>query len=220
MVTGVYVIWCKPEKKAYVGESGHVSNRFAHHRFKLRQGTHDIVSLQKDWDKYGEHAFQFRILEEAPSRPEREQLEAEWIVRLDAVSQGYNTALFSTGGGCKRSQATKQKQSEAAKIRNADPEYNKMISDRCKRQHAEGNLVLSPASRQKIANANRGKPMSEEQKQKLRNSALARRDQMIAAAHKSVAVRKDKAITGTGRPRNKFTPVALAGTEDFENLKG
>lgn len=189
MTAGVYVIWCRPRKRGYVGQSANVSKRFGVHRFQLRHGHHSIRELQQDWDYYGEESFQFRLIEAESNKAVRLQLESEWIDRLQAVTLGYNTAHYSTNGGTLHTGRTKQLMSEAARQRNANPAYNKMLSDRCKKQHKDGTLNITPESRKKTADANRGRSMSEEQKEKLRASALSRREQMQEAARKSVIAR-------------------------------
>lgn len=188
MASGIYVIICTPLRKVYVGQSSHVSGRISHHRYSLRNGVHSIKALQEDWDTYGESAFQFRLLEQEADKHRRLKLEAEWIHKLDACTAGYNTA--ESGNAKKRhSLATRLKQSKAAKERNAEPAYNKMISDRCRRQWQDPEFrELVEKGRPKV-NPNKGKPMSEAQKQLLRESALARRSQMVEAAKKSVLTR-------------------------------
>jgi inactivated superfamily I helicase len=104
---------------------------------------------------------------------------------------GYNI-LPKAGShlGAKRSLETKKSMSLIAKERNARPEYNKMISDRCKRQHESGALNITPESQAKAGRTNKGRKMSEEQKQKLRETALANREKRVAAAKASVEARR------------------------------
>lgn len=224
MPAGVYVIFCRVNRKFYVGQSSNIHKRWGFHRFQLRQGSHDTKSLQFDWDSYGEHKFQFKVLEVEPDKSQRLRLESEWIHRLEAhvPEKGYNKATFGNLGGLTHAQATRLRMSEAAKVRNADPGYKQILSERCKKQHQDGTLNITPESRRKAGAANRGKAMSEEHKEKLRQSALQRRDQMQAAARKSVIARgfTPKAMEGSGRPRNVFKPTAAPGQMDFETLKG
>ena len=188
MAAGVYCIYCKPTKRFYVGQSSCIPKRWGWHRHQLRHNRHSVPALQLDWNTHGEDKFQFRVLETEGDKNARLAAEAEWIARLQAVVTGYNIA---ESGSAKRQHTpeTKALMSVAAKLRNADPSYNKMISDRCKKQHAEGTLNITAASQKKAADARRGIPMSEANKQKLRDSALARREQMREAARKSVLAR-------------------------------
>ena len=61
--SGVYQILCIPTAKIYVGSSLNISERWWEHRWDLRRGTHHSRYLQRAWDKYGEEAFVFSILE-------------------------------------------------------------------------------------------------------------------------------------------------------------
>lgn len=60
------------------------------HRSELRKGAHHSPYLQASWNKHGEGAFVFEVLErcEAPELTQREQ---HWIDAKDAYSQGYNS---------------------------------------------------------------------------------------------------------------------------------
>lgn len=60
---GVYKILCLPTGKFYVGSTVDLRLRWAHHRSRLRQGTHCNAHLQQAWNKYGEERFKFSVLE-------------------------------------------------------------------------------------------------------------------------------------------------------------
>lgn len=64
MTSGIYVIRCKVTGKVYVGSSKNIKVRWRHHRRMLKSGTHHSIKLQRAWDKYGEDAFEFKIVEE------------------------------------------------------------------------------------------------------------------------------------------------------------
>lgn len=62
--TGVYEIVHVASNRRYVGSaSKSFSYRWDIHRRSLRNGKHHSFLLQRDWDKYGEDAFEFRISE-------------------------------------------------------------------------------------------------------------------------------------------------------------
>ncbi len=49
--------------KRYIGESIDIQHRFCQHKNELRKGTHHSERLQKEWNKYGEKAFRFSVVE-------------------------------------------------------------------------------------------------------------------------------------------------------------
>lgn len=63
MSRGIYQIICGPTGKRYIGSAACISSRWGHHRAFLRAGKHANPHLQSAWNKYGEAAFQFNVLE-------------------------------------------------------------------------------------------------------------------------------------------------------------
>jgi group I intron endonuclease len=97
--SGVYAITNTVNGKQYVGSSKHLGQRQAEHRLLLRKGLHPNRHLQAAFVRYGEQAFEYRILEECS--PEtmiaREQ---HWIDALDAICHGYNLRPFAVSNHC------------------------------------------------------------------------------------------------------------------------
>lgn len=62
-MVGIYKIKNKVNHKVYIGESVDVKARWSHHRSDLRKGIHHSKYLQTDWNRYGEKAFKFSIVE-------------------------------------------------------------------------------------------------------------------------------------------------------------
>lgn len=89
-VTGVYVIVNIINGKRYFGSSSKsVYRRLHSHRNHLRAGTHVNRHLQSAWNKYGEDAFVFKLVEECC--PE------ECIIREQGYIDHYNTANDTIG---------------------------------------------------------------------------------------------------------------------------
>lgn len=61
---GIYKIHCKVDDKVYIGYSSNIKKRFSLHKLKLKDNTHENSYLQNAWNKHGEDAFSFVILEE------------------------------------------------------------------------------------------------------------------------------------------------------------
>lgn len=75
---GVYQIKCGPNGEAYIGSSVRIYSRWSEHRRKLRRGDHHCPRLQKAWDRYGESAFHFLIIQEC-AREVLEFTEQQWL---------------------------------------------------------------------------------------------------------------------------------------------
>lgn len=93
MKSGVYKIYCKTNKKVYIGSSIDVPRRLKQHQNALKSGRHINNHLQNAWDTYGEKNFDFCLLEEV----EEEQLllrEQYWILKLRSWRRetGFNKA--------------------------------------------------------------------------------------------------------------------------------
>lgn len=114
---GVYMILCLANDYRYYGESSNISVRFAGHRRDLRRKKHSNSNLQKDWNLFGEEAFDFSALfigEDWKCQENRIKREAELITAN--FDRSYNTyALLSdrvkelnTFYGKKHSEITKK----------------------------------------------------------------------------------------------------------------
>ncbi len=63
MASGVYTIRCRPNGRQYIGSTIHTEDRWRQHVGDLKESKHFNHHLQRAWDKYGEEAFEFTILE-------------------------------------------------------------------------------------------------------------------------------------------------------------
>lgn len=90
--SGIYEIANTVNGKSYFGSAVNLRKRWNHHRRLLRCGTHHNPPLQAAWKKYGENAFDFRVIEPVEDRT---QLIAREQVRLDSLQKGcyYNICL-------------------------------------------------------------------------------------------------------------------------------
>lgn len=59
---GIYKITNKFNGKVYVGESLNIERRWEEHKKDLNNKTHHSYKLQKDYNKYGEEAFEFKVI--------------------------------------------------------------------------------------------------------------------------------------------------------------
>ena len=128
---GVYCIWCTSNNKMYIGSSAGkrgLRGRRASHIGTLRARKHRAPHLQRAFDKYGECAFLFIVLEITS----KENALAREQVYLDAYNPwdrevGFNTCTDATSRlGVKHTEATKRKLSVT--LRNLPAEVRARIT--------------------------------------------------------------------------------------------
>lgn len=90
---GIYCIENKVNHMKYIGQSINIRKRWAEHKRDLRKSKHTNDHLQKAWDKYGDNAFIFSILEIC-DRSLLNEREIYWVNAYDSMSKslGYNIA--------------------------------------------------------------------------------------------------------------------------------
>lgn len=91
--SAVYRIFNKLNGKLYYGSSCHIEERFYRHKLHLNKGKHENPYLQNAWNKYGESAFLFEIVESCPKEnlTKREQFYMN-SSRSTERDYGYNIA--------------------------------------------------------------------------------------------------------------------------------
>ena len=160
---GIYKITNKLNGKVYIGQSIDIDTRWRQHI-----NAKDDMLIHKSIQKYGAENFSFEILLECPAEMLNDW-ERDMIALYDCISpNGYN--LTEGGGGCKCSEETRLKMSEAKKGKTS---WNKGIpcSEEHKRKLSEANKGhhISEEQKRKISEANKGKHLSEEHKRKISN---------------------------------------------------
>lgn len=123
--SGIYKITCTANGKIYVGSANNLRQRLGQHRINLRGQYHENSYLQHAWNKYGESAFKFEIIELVMpwSLLDREQY---WLDKLKPYDRniGFNIALdaVAPARGRKVSEESRAKMSAARKGRRNSPE--------------------------------------------------------------------------------------------------
>jgi group I intron endonuclease len=106
--TGIYGIFLN-DGRCYVGSTAQpFKKRWMEHRQRLNKGTHPNLHLIRAWAKYGQDAFEFRILEVCDISDERIRVEREnhWIFELKPE---FNMApVAGSVKGIKRREETKE----------------------------------------------------------------------------------------------------------------
>lgn len=211
MYTGsIYEIFNIVNSKKYVGQAIDYERRWKAHINELnRNGKNDYNKhFQNAWNKYGQECFMFIILETVEANTQEElqnklnELEKQYIREWNLLDDryGYNVAEGGHNGYCLAGYTEEQrkvvykKQSETMKEKYANgyvnPNKGKHISEEQKQRLREIHLGKSPTqeaiekgrlkrigkhyhtkeSKAKISEANKGKIVSQETKEKLSNS--------------------------------------------------
>lgn len=197
----IYAIRHIESGRMYVGSAVDFVKRQRLHRNELRRGTHHSPKLQRAWNKYGEDAFVFEVLEGVADKSQLIPREQHWIDHHCAAAKGYNIRV--TAGsflGMRHSDATRakmflarigmpppseetrQKISAAKKGKKHAPEVGrkhsaKMMGRTPTAEHsARRNAALRSAEvRAKISASSKGRVKTPEHMEKIRQ-ALARPD--------------------------------------------
>lgn len=125
---GVYMILHSASDTRYVGSSAReIRKRWYNHRRNLRKNIHPCQHLQNAWNKYGEDAFVFVVLEN--TSPECVlDAEQKWCILFkDAGFRLYNTRIDSRSqAGMHHSEDAKRKISKAhqGRIKSAEERAN------------------------------------------------------------------------------------------------
>lgn len=91
----LYIILNTISNKFYLGSTENLKVRKAKHFRDLKNGKHHSVILQRAWNKYGESAFEFIIIETTTDYKEREDYLLKNIIDL---KDSYNVARGYGGG--------------------------------------------------------------------------------------------------------------------------
>ena len=167
--SGIYCIENIVTHKKYIGQSKNIDDRWCKHKNELNKNKHDNDYLQNAWLKYGEHNFDFYILEICIES----ELDAKEIYYIDLYNTlnrnyGYNLKSGGQNGGSKASDYIRQKQSESLKQAYAN---NEQLKEQ-KRIDALKQWK-NPKIKEKIMGKNNGmygKKHTEETKQKIRDA--------------------------------------------------
>jgi group I intron endonuclease len=98
---GVYIVYCAPEERCYIGSTTCLRTRYSTHWSKLRRGSHENMHLQAAWEKHGPNAVRFGVLEELPgaaddaAEPLRLARENHWLSRITRADL-YNMTIPAT----------------------------------------------------------------------------------------------------------------------------
>ena len=95
VVNGIYRIRLKddPKCRCYIGSSCDIWDRWVRHKKDLRNGKHHAIKLQRAWNKYGEDAFIFEVVEVCWVT-ESMQWEQQWL-DIYGEKRLFNSSMFA-----------------------------------------------------------------------------------------------------------------------------
>lgn len=139
-IIGIYKILNKVNNKFYIGSSVNINIRFREHKRCLELGTHVNKHLQSAWNKYGSNNFEFIILEKYKNITNKElrDKETEIIQRTKCFCDEIGYNFIAGGIGTLNTPCSQEKREKISKSNMGKKTWNKGI------------------------------PMTEEQKEKLR----------------------------------------------------
>lgn len=85
--------------KMYVGMTMYEEGRYQWHFEALKKGKHHSQKLQNAYNKYGDNAFYFEVIERNISKVEIGDRERYWIAHYDSFQSGYNMTPGGIQGG-------------------------------------------------------------------------------------------------------------------------
>lgn len=163
----IYIIKCFKNKKIYVGSSADVNRRLRGHLSNLKSNIHENVILQRAFNKYGEDAFSFEILETCLSHEDMLSREQYWINTFSATKDkdGYNMRPVSGSNlGFKHTPEAKEKIRQARLNKKHTPETKaKIAAKNAGNKNAKG-AKYTDAQRQQCRLNRLGKKHKEETK--------------------------------------------------------
>jgi len=96
----IYVIENKNSGKFYIGRTNDPAARKRGHFSELRRGIHGNPRLQASFNKHGEAAFEFKVVDSATSENIHAK-ESEWFAAFDCNKDYLYNCHFETFGGPK-----------------------------------------------------------------------------------------------------------------------
>ena len=118
VVMGIYKIESS-NGKIYIGSATDIVQRWRHHKHDLRKSRHPNRKLQNAWNKYGELAFTFSIIEIVDCKEDLATIEQIWLnILWDSLEPDdrYNLNKNAINmAGFKMSHETKLKMSQQRK---------------------------------------------------------------------------------------------------------
>lgn len=193
--SGIYIIENGISEKVYVGSSKNLYARWSDHKSRLNSNKHPNKHLQRSWNKYGQDAFTYKVIEFIDYGSDLIDRESYWIERLKACDKeiGYNILKKGNLKGFKHSEETKKKLSRLGKGKKRSKETRERISEA-----------------QRGLKKKRTKPMTEEHKRKIGDAHIGMKRSRDAIKNMSIPIIQ---MSKDGRFIKEWIGASEAGRE-------
>ena len=157
MKMGIYKIINVKNNKFYIGSAVNFSRRKARHFSELHNNKHNNRYLQASWNKYGESAFVFVVVEEVQDKAVLLEAENRWLKEHVGKEHCYNIGVDATAphlGCCGELSPTwgyKHTEENLKKIGAASKARVQSDEEKAKRRATMKGHELSVATRAKIS---------------------------------------------------------------------
>ncbi len=130
ILNAIYFIKNKLTGKFYVGSARDIAVRWRCHRTELRANKHHSCHLQAAWNKYGEDAFEWQVIERDIKEDHLEVTEQRYLDYVFGLGQQYN--ICRVAGNC-----TGRPVSEETRKKMRDRKLGKRQSAESRRRKSE-----------------------------------------------------------------------------------
>ena len=157
MTMGIYKIINVVNNKFYIGSAVNFSRRKTRHFSELRTGKHNNRYLQASWDKHGEAAFVFVVVEEVQDKAVLLEAENRWLKEHVGKDYCYNLGVDATApmlgmsGELSPTWGRQHTDEDKAKIGAASKARIQSNEEKAKRRATMKGHELSVATRAKIS---------------------------------------------------------------------
>ena len=135
MSSGIYSIKNIQNNKIYIGSSIAIERRWKEHLNKLRLNKHENRRLQNSWNKYGEEAFKFNILEIVePTKDLILSREQFFIDQYKSYDKLFGFNLFKIAGSPQGTLWTEEQKANLSEVRNK--QYETQVGPMTGKKHS------------------------------------------------------------------------------------
>ena len=194
----IYKIINTVNNKFYVGSTNNQYERFRTHRKKLRTNTHHCAHLQAAWNRYGEGAFVFHVVEIIADEKQLQTSEDKWLSEWVGKPECYNHGLRS-----------------GAPWRGCAPEQHPNFG----KQHTEETKQLIRDARAEQACPRIGTKHTEETKERIRQKKLANPPRAWLGKTHDEATRRKIGDAQRGKQKGPRTYTKEGLTKAQENMR-